>query len=202
MGRNSGGVTSSGKASSSGGSKGATEKGYTAKMVKNIVGMEQKYRRNKGETLHVFNSKGDIITSIGGKGAEVRFGPKKIPANSILTHNHPRSIGESGIRRIGNSFSPADIVSAVGVNAKEMRAVTPTYTFSVKRPKGGWGATKAEVSKAMSDASKAVQKEGHSYIVQTGFSESSIARAEVAHWHKVMKIVSKKFGWDYSKKNN
>lgn len=31
MGRNSGGVTSSGKGGSSGGSKGATEKGYTAK---------------------------------------------------------------------------------------------------------------------------------------------------------------------------
>ena len=56
MGRNSGGITSSGKGGSSGGSKGATEKGYTAKMVKNIVDMEQKYRRNKDETLHVFNS--------------------------------------------------------------------------------------------------------------------------------------------------
>lgn len=40
MGRNSGGVTSSGKGGSSGGSKGATEKGYTAKMVKNIVGTD------------------------------------------------------------------------------------------------------------------------------------------------------------------
>ncbi len=79
MGRNSGGVTSSGKASSSGGSKGATEKGYTAKMVKNIVGMEQKYRRNEDETLHVFNSKGDIVTSIGGKGAQVVFDLRKYP---------------------------------------------------------------------------------------------------------------------------
>lgn len=138
MGRNSGGITSSGKGGSSGGSKGATEKGYTAKMVKNIVGMEQKYRRNKDETLHVFNSKGDIVSSIGGKGAQVVFDPKKIPANSILTHNHPRSLGESGIRRIGNSFSSDDIRSAIRVNAKEMRAVTPTYTFSIKRPKGGW----------------------------------------------------------------
>lgn len=101
-------------------------------MVKNIVGMEQKYRRNKDETLHVFNSKGDIVSSIGGKGAQVVFDPKKIPANSILTHNHPRSLGTNGIRRIGNSFSSDDIRSAIKVNAKEMRAVTPTYTFSVK----------------------------------------------------------------------
>ena len=35
--------------------RGYTEKGYTNKMIKNIVGIEQKYRRNKDETLHVFN---------------------------------------------------------------------------------------------------------------------------------------------------
>lgn len=188
MGRNSGGVTSSGKGGSSGGSKGATEKGYTAKMVKNIVGMEQKYRRNKDETLHVFNSKGDIVSSIGGKGAEVRFDPKKIPAN--------------GIRRIGNSFSSADIRSAIKVNAKEMRAVTPTYTFSVKRPKGGWGVSVDVARKAFADANRTVSKQGHSYLTKTGWNESNIARAEVTHFHKVMKILAKKYGWDYSKKNN
>lgn len=202
MGRNSGGVTSSGKGGSSGGSKGATEKGYTAKMVKNIVGMEQKYRRNKDETLHVFNSKGDIVSSIGGKGAQVVFDPKKIPANSILTHNHPRSLGTNGIRRIGNSFSSDDIRSAIEVNAKEMRAVTPTYTFSVKRPKGGWGVSADVASKAFADANRTVSKQEHSYLTKTGWNESNIARAEVTHFHKVMKILAKKYGWDYSKKNN
>lgn len=119
--------------------RGYTEKGYTNKMIKNIVGIEQKYRRNKDETLHVFNSKGDIVSSIGGKGARVIFNAKQIPANSILTHNHPRSLAEKGIKRIGNSFSIDDINTAIKTNAKEMRAVTPTYTFSIKRPKGGWG---------------------------------------------------------------
>lgn len=164
--------------------------------------MEQKYRRNKDETLHVFNSKGDIVSSIGGKGAQVVFDPKKIPANSILTHNHPRSLGESGIRRIGNSFSSDDIRSAIRVNAKEMRAVTPTYTFSVKRPKGGWGVSADVASKAFADANRTVSKQGHSYLIKTGWNESNIARAEVTHFHKVMKILAKKYGWDYSKKNN
>lgn len=202
MGRNSGGITSSGKGGSSGGSKGATEKGYTAKMVKNIVGMEQKYRRNKDETLHVFNSKGDIVSSIGGKGAQVVFDPKKIPANSILTHNHPRSLGESGIRRIGNSFSSDDIRSAIRVNAKEMRAVTPTYTFSIKRPKGGWGVSVDEATKAFVDANRTVSKQGRNYLNQTKWNKSNIARAKVTHFHKVMKMLAKKYGWDYSKKNN
>lgn len=202
MGRNSGGVTSSGKASGSGGSKGATEKGYTAKMVKNIVGMEQKYRRNKDETLHVFNSNGDIVTSIGGKGARVVFDPKKVPANSILTHNHPRALGANGIKRIGNSFSSDDISSAITTNAKEMRAVTPTYTFSVKRPKGGWGVSAGEARKAFADANRTVYKQRNSYLKKTGWKDSNIARADVTHFHKVMKILAKKYGWDYSKKNN
>lgn len=139
MGRNSNGVA--GKSSSSNGTalKGKTEDGYTSKMVKHIVGLEQKYRNNKDETLHFFSPSGDIIKSIGGKGAQVQFDIKSIPANTIMTHNHPRSLGLKGIKSIGNSFSADDIASAVKVNAKEIRAVTPTYTFSLKRPKGGWG---------------------------------------------------------------
>lgn len=184
------------------GKKGVTEKGYNTKMVKNIVGMEQKYRRNKDETLHVFNSKGDIVFSIDGKGAQVVFDPNKVPANSILTHNHPRSLDKNGIRRIGNSFSSEDIRYAIRVNAKEMRAVTPTYTFSIKRPKGGWGVSVAEVTKAFANANRTVSKQGRNYLDQTKWQESNIARAEVTHFHKVMKILAKKYGWEYSKKNN
>lgn len=46
MGRNSGGVSGSG-AGKVKANKGTTETGYTAKMVKNIVGIEQKYRTTK-----------------------------------------------------------------------------------------------------------------------------------------------------------
>lgn len=162
----------------------------------------ESYAVQRAKPLHVFNSKGDIVSSIGGKGAQVVFDPKKIPANSILTHNHPRSLGESGIRRIGNSFSSDDIRSAIKVNAKEMRAVTPTYTFSIKRPKGGWGVSADEATKAFADANRTVSKQGHNYLNQTKWNESNIARAEVTHFHKVMKMLAKKYGWDYSKKNN
>lgn len=201
MGRNSNGVTSSSKGGKFGGAKGATENGYTAKMVKNIVGIEQKYRRNKDETLHVFNSKGDIISSIGGKGAHVRYDPKKIPPNSILTHNHPRSLGSSGIRRIGNSFSSEDVGTMIGTNAKEMRAVTPTYTFSVKRPKGGWGVSAKEARKEFDKATDTVKKQSYEYLNKIGYENHNTARAEVTTFHKVMKILSKKYGWNYSKKN-
>lgn len=202
MGRNSGSVNSNGNNGSGKVKKGATEQGYTAKMLKNIVGMEQRYRNNVDETLHAFSPTGDIIISIGGKGAQVDYGKQrsKIPANSILTHNHPRSIGQSGIRAIGSSFSVNDIYSAVDLNAKEIRAVTPTYTFSVKRPKGGWGGAAKKVAEDFNEASNEVRKEMHKYLNGTKWNDDAIARAETTHFHKVMRKMSKKYGWDYTKK--
>ena len=92
--------------------------------------------------------------------------------------------------------------SSVSVNAKEMRAVPPTYTFSIKRPKGGWGVSADEAKKAFADTDRIVYKQGYNYLNQTKWNESNIARADVTHFHKVMKILAKKYGWDYSKKNN
>lgn len=203
MGRNSSGVAGKGASNNGTAGKGKTEEGYTPKMVKNIVGLEQKYRNNKDETLHFFSPSGDIIKSVGGKGAQVAFDAKSIPANTIMTHNHPRSIGEKGIKRIGNSFSVEDIASAVGVNAKEIRAVTPTYTFSLKRPKGGWGGSVKDIVSDYQAANKKVFTSNKGYIweqSQKGNYDSALERAEVSHFHKVMKIMSAKYGWKYSKK--
>lgn len=193
MGKSSGGVRG-------GGGNAATEQGYTEKMKRNILGMERAYRNNKDETLHVFTPQGDLVRSIGGKGAKVVYSRSDVPENSIMTHNHPRSIGTTGIRRIGNSFSPADISSAIAANASEIRAVTPTYTFSIKRPAGGWGITAKQAKTAYTRANSKVQKETIDYLNKTGWKKENIDRAEVAHWHKVAQIVSKRYGWGYSKK--
>lgn len=201
MGRNAAGVNKSGSKSRKGGvSKGRTEAGYTPKMMKNIVGIEQKYRGNRDETLHLFNANGDIIRSFGGKGASVTVTGYTFPQNTILTHNHPRSIGATGVKSIGNSFSQADIKTAINTNAKEMRAVTPRYTFSVKRPSGGWNCTEAQFNRAWNAANREVRAKGEYHVNKHKFSRSSIERAETVHFHRVMQIVSKKFGWDYTKK--
>lgn len=150
--------------------------------------------------MHIFSPDGEKIKTIGGKGASVRFAVSDIPQNSIITHNHPRSIGKTGIRAIGNSFSPADIRSAVLVNAKEIRAVTPTYTFSVKRPDSGWGTNADSVKKYYSRVNSQVNKEMMSYLNKVGWKEENIARAEVTHFHLVMKKMAKKYGWSYTKK--
>lgn len=200
MGRNSGGVRGGSGTGSNNSGKGKTEDGYTAKMVKNILGMENRIRRNRDESLHVFDSKGNLIKSIGGNGAQVNYEGHKIPQNSILTHNHPKALGARGIRRIGNSFSIHDIASAINLNAKEIRAVTPTYTFSLKRPKGGWGVSAKEAAYSFNAANNKVKEQGYGYLKKR-WNDMALARAEITHFHKVMKIVSKKYGWIYSKKN-
>lgn len=182
--------------------KGATEAGYTDKMVRNIVGIEQNYRMNKDETLHIFSPTGDLIRSIGGKGAQVRFATSDVPEGFILTHNHPRSLGSKGINRIGNSFSGDDILTAVNTNAREIRAVTPTYTFSMKRPKGGWGVkSKQQLKRAYNKAYREVDFEMRTYLRKRGYSADAVNRANATFYHKLNKRLAAQFGWDYTKKN-
>lgn len=50
--------------------------------------------------------------------------------------------------RIGNSFSLHDIEIAIKHNVREIRAVTPTYTYSISRPSRGWGITADKVESA------------------------------------------------------
>lgn len=184
------------------GGGGKTEEGYTNTMKKNILGTEASIRREKDEQMHVFDSKGKKIVSFQGKGAEVRFDAKKVPENAIITHNHPRSLGSSGIKRIGNSFSRADVLSAIQVNAQEMRAVTPTYTFSIKRPKNGWGNV-GKVEREYYKITRALERENLAHINKSSsrsHAYTRIERAEVTHFHKVMSELSKRMGWKYSKK--
>lgn len=193
MGKSSGGVRGSG-------GNAATEQGYTAKMKRNILGTERVYRNNKDETMVVFSGDGTQVASFQGKGNRVEFNPARVPDDSIITHNHPLSIGKTGVGAIGHSFSKNDIVAAVGVNAREMRAVTPTYTFSIKRPKGGWGASEAQVKRAYTRIDKQVKAEMISYLNKTGWRKENIIRTDATWAHEVMKRMSRQFGWNYSKK--
>lgn len=181
----------------------ATEEGYTSTMRKNILGMESKIRQNEDEGLYFYTPRGKYISFVQGEGAGVAKFPEGfvVPTDAIMTHNHPRALNQTGIRRTGSSFSRMDMMTAVRYNAREMRAVTPTYTFSMKRPKGGWRATPTEVYDAYLDYERKVRGELGGYIEKQGHSETAIRRAEVLHWHKVNKYVADHFGWKYTKKN-
>lgn len=181
----------------------ATEKGYTAKMKRNIVGVEQKIRQLPDEQAHIFDSKGNLVKVAQGKGNRVDA-VGYIPPNSIITHNHPLSLGKTGLASIGNSFSANDMASAIINDAKEIRAVTPRYTFSMKRPKGGWGkVSHAEMLAEMKRIEVRVDNEMRLHaakmVILGGDFRTNNERYSATYWHKVNKELAKRFGWDYTK---
>ena len=90
---------------------------------------------------------------------------------------------------------------AVSSNAKEMRAVTPTYTFSIKRPaKGYWGVTPREVQQAFREIEREVTGDRQRYIAKRNYGNSQLDRATITHYHEINKRLAKRFGWSYTKK--
>lgn len=166
-----------------------------------VVYTENEIRMNKKfETGVVFDSKGNILVDKRGASYSVSFEKDELlkMKDGIMTHNHPRGWGypEKSLARIGNSFSPADIYLAVNWDLAEMRAVTPLYTFSMKRPKGGWGMSFENVKSIIESENKKLKKEFDKRIDNDTLT---ISQASVMHFHILWKRVSEKCGWNYSK---
>lgn len=167
-----------------------------------VVEIENSLRKNKKfETAVVFNKKGDILIDKRGKATSVSFTSEEVKKmkDAILTHNHPRGWGynEKSWGRIGNSFSSADLMTAIGNDLAEIRAVTPNYTFSMKRPEKGWGVSVEKF--------KSVYKRLNDQI----FAENNAAvnldlvtpeQASAVHYHVLSRAVAKEFGWIYEKR--
>lgn len=188
MGRNSGGNRDSGRGN---------------RLMQSVFKSERSIRMNKFETLIAFDAKGKVLFSKKGEQYEVSgLSNNELRAlnNAIVTHNHPRSLGERGVRAIGNSFGDVDLSTAIANNVREIRAVTPTYTFSMKRPKGGWGVSVEKFRETHKKVNREVRAEFERYLWNQGYSDEAIARVETRHYHEVNKRLAKLFGWNYSKR--
>lgn len=180
---------------------GVTEQGYSAPLKRAILSYEHQQRQEKNEAMAFYDDEGNLLSRKEGKRDRVEINKEDVPReNLIMTHNHPSALSESGYMRIGNSFSMEDAIMAVRHKAKEVRAVTPTYTFSIKRKGDKWGVTQAAVRRAYEKAINQVATQGQSYSDRIGFSQTVNNRYTVTFWHKVNKLVAKELGWDYSKK--
>lgn len=93
-----------------------------------------------------------------------------------------------------------------------MRAVTKNYTFSVKRPKNGWGVSSLNEIKKI--ASEITRKHNSNFKKEyrrvmdryyngggtTEWMQQALDRADVAGVNKALRDVSKKYGWSYTRK--
>lgn len=155
----------------------------------------------KFETSIVFDAEGNIILDKRGRSRSVRFTSEecKILKDAVVTHNHPGgwAYPENSIMRIGNSFSSEDITFAIGNDLSEFRAVTPNYTFVIKRPVTGWGVSVSEVGESIKQLNRKITKE-YTQLVQKDVITPE--QASVTHWHRLNRELSQKHGWSYTKK--
>ena len=128
-----------------------TDKGLNKQEAYTINKLEGKIRDRKTEKGYIVGPDGKVIAeSIKGDRDSARFDSRDLvrAKDCVLTHNHPY-VGKKGglydtlAGRVGVPFSDTDLINAVAHNLKEIRAVTPTYTYSIRRPKGGWGEPRA-----------------------------------------------------------
>ena len=176
--------------------------GCNAPLNEKVVGIENNIRKNKRfETAVVFNDKGDIVIDKRGKATSVGFTPKEVEImkDKIITHNHPIGWGykEKDWRRIGNSFSKADLSLAITADVAEIRAVTPNYTFSLKRPPQGWGIDMHDFNKLYTETYNRIYTENNK-LVYNGIITP--VQAETVHYHSLNKEIAKKLGWIYEKR--
>lgn len=174
--------------------------GSNYELTKAVSDVESNIRQNKShETGVLFNKDGNIVIDKRGGSRSVQFTKDEclLMNDGIFTHNHPGAWGysENDIMRIGNSFSIQDIALAVGNNLAEMRAVTPNYTFSMKRPDGGWGISVEELMKLYNDENRNLRLE---FTRRINKDTLTISQASATHFHILWKRLSKKLGFDYS----
>lgn len=171
------------------------------KLYNKIANTENEIRMNKKfETGVVFDKNGNVLIDKRGAKYSVRFTNEEcaMMKDCIFTHNHPRGWGypEKSLERIGNSFSPEDIFLAIAHDVAEMRAVTPNYTFIMKRPEAGWGIDIKKFEKLLNQENNNLRRE---FMARVNNNTLSPAMAEAVHYHTLWKRVSEKMGWSYSK---
>lgn len=118
--------------------------------------------------------------------------------NNTLLHNHPLHAGTENtfMGRIGVSFSRQDIKTAINNNVKEMRVVTPTYQFIMKRPAEGWPLIHTAVDDIF-DMGNALFTE-MDVMLKNGLTTE--AQANTLFNHILWKRYSSKIGAEYTKK--
>ena len=171
-----------------------------------VIEVENEIRMNKNfETAVAFDSKGNKVIDKRGQATSVSFTDQEVSLikDTIFTHNHPRGwkADANSLRRLGNSFSPQDINMAIKGNVSEMRAVTPHYTFSMKRPAKGWPMTTTQLQKRFKEFDNEVRSYMYSLIQKASGSHADklIERAEALHYHLVWKRFCNKYGIEYVK---
>ncbi|MFJ1490511.1 hypothetical protein [Capnocytophaga canis] len=178
---------------------------YYQNITKLISKIENDIRKNSDfETLVVLDKNGNALIDKRGEATSVSVTPNEIflMKDNVVTHNHPRGwrSPEGTLGRIGSSFSFEDISLAIKADVAEIRAVTPLYTFSMKRPEKGW-VKMLTLKREYELIEQQVREEMFSIIGKKKgiLQKEAIKRAESMHYHLIWKRFCEKYNIEYTK---
>ena len=168
----------------------ATMKGYSAGLAKAMNAKESEIVRNtEFETFVAFNDSGEVKFTKTGTKTRVNNMAEGDVRDRFVTHNHPSNA----------SLSKSDIETAVIGNAKEMRARTPNYSYSMKRPEKGWPSER-KAKGVYSDAERSITTWNQQYIRNyKGDKNVAHRRALAVKNHRINKAFAARLGIDYMK---
>lgn len=167
-----------------------------------ITDTENEIRKNKAfETAVVYDKNGNIILDKRGQATSVSFTDRETDLfkDAILTHNHPRGWGyeANSMQRIGNSFSMQDITIAIKHDMAEIRAVTPNYTFVMRRPENGWGVGWTTALIEMGNINNTIKRDFERRLRK---NTTTVKKASTVHYHILWKRFAEQYGIEYIKK--
>lgn len=166
-----------------------------------VTETEEIIRQQRHESAYIFDAEGNTVVKKGGQKYSVEFETEELRKmkDCVFTHNHPRGWegAEGSWLRIGSSLSKEDLALAIHWNLAEMRAVTPAYTFSMKRPENGWNIDDERFKRVYKNTENEVREDILNAIDK---GVLNFDQANVLHHHLLNKRLAKKLGFIYAKK--
>ena len=188
----------------------ASMRGMSAGLAKALLEREEQIRYEvKNERNSIFDENGNELfrNDRGGRTGASLGKDRTIIENNIITHSHPKYDKRGNVRSDGGgSLSAGDVEAALLNNAREIRAVTERYTYSLKRPKSGWHNETVIAGRVFRDTqsyagiSNRVRAARQKYIDNyKGDKEVARRRSFAVIAHQIMKAFAKAEGYEYTK---
>lgn len=180
--------------------KGNINSGLTKAQEAAVTKTENRLRNLRTERSVVIGKDGrEVFKST--SGSRKRTGVYAVP-DSVITHNHPSSVRGSSTR-YGSSLSGADGFAAIHFNASEVRAVSGSHTYSLRRPATGWPVNARQYQSEWDAARKKHSATLDNYIREAKDANDlkrRLQRANTLMSHMATKDVARKYGMEYTRR--
>ena len=193
--------------------KGQINAGLTPAQEKAVTDWENRNRNFKTEHTVVVDQNGRVnpngpIQVGSGSSSRARVNPMALVENGVVTHNHPsNSVGIAG--RVGVPLSGPDVRLAMKYNLSEIRAVTPNYTYSIRRPAGGWKGSYEAMNKEYNAIARREAMRMRDDTLRVLNANGGISRQDADVYnnrlntlasHRALMELAKKYGFTYTRR--